>query len=125
MGRSSRQDLHSHLWRQSDTQSPESSAISSLLAPTFSTKADNVTKHVAAFRGQAPVLPESHCHPLPSKPLPTEPIRRVDLGPLGSFGHKTGFLGSQECLIRKVPQAIVAPFRRAPSFSLLVLFSQL
>ena len=114
MGRSSRQDLHSHLWRQSDTQSPEPSASSSLLAPTFSTKADNVTKHVAAFRGQAPVLPESHCHPLPSKPLPTEPIRRVDLGPLGSFGHKTGFLGSQECLIRKVPQAIVAPFRRAP-----------
>ena len=57
---------------------------------------------------------ESHHHLIPSKPLPTEPIRRVDLGPLGSFCTKPGFLGSQECLIRKVPQAIVAPFRRNP-----------
>ena len=117
VGRSSRQDLHSHLWRQSDTQSPEPSTSSTVLGSTFSNKTDTVTKHVATFRGQAPVLPESLCHPMPSKPLPTEPIRRVDLGPLGSFGHKTGFLGSQECLIRKVPQAIVAPFRRAPPAS--------
>ena len=50
-----------------------------------------------------------------SKPLPTEPIRRVDLG----FSHKPldksmRFHRGQECYIKKVPQAIVAPFRRHP-----------
>lgn len=50
-----------------------------------------------------------------SKPLPTEPIRRVDLG----FSHKPldkslRFHRGQECYIKKVPQAIVAPFRRNP-----------
>ena len=50
-----------------------------------------------------------------SKPLPTEPIRRVDLG----FSHKPldktmRFHRGHECYIKKVPQAIVAPFRRNP-----------
>ena len=117
VGRSSRQDLHSHLWRQPDNQSPEPSNTS-ILGSSFSSKPDTLTKHVASFRGGAPGgLVEPHIHHQPSKPLPTEPIRRVDLGPLGSFCNKAGFLGSQECLIRKVPQAIVAPFRRAPPAS--------
>ena len=70
--------------------------------------------NISSFCGSST---EPHHHSIPSKPLPTEPIRRVDLGPLGSFCTKPGFLGNQECLIRKVPQAIVAPFRRNPPSS--------
>jgi hypothetical protein len=48
-----------------------------------------------------------------SKPLPTEPIRRVDLG----FGRNPldkalRFHRGTECYIKKIPQAVVAPFRR-------------
>merc|ERR1719495_1232228 len=77
-------------------------------------------QRLATFRTLATNVRSSqeHLHPPPAKPLPTEPIRRVDLTPHG-YCHKPlnkvpRFLGGQECLIRKVPQAIVAPFRRNP-----------
>ena len=98
VGRSSRQDLHSHLWRQESHHSPDQYQN----VPSF---------HRGLEHQQHQQVHHSH----PSKPLPTEPIRRVDLGgrPLGS-SFKPGFLSNQECVIRKVPQAIVAPFRRNP-----------
>ena len=104
VGRSSRQDLHSHLWRQEKTRSESEYQQQSVM--------DNSVSTCRAQEQQQ----QQHHHSHLSKPLPTEPIRRVDLGgrPHSSFCTKPGFLGSQECLIRKVPQAIVAPFRRNP-----------
>jgi len=109
VGRSSRQDLHNHLWRHEKSKCETTPRI-------------NIEKdpRIASFRTLASGVrsTQDHLHLPPSKPLPTEPIRRVDLGPLG-YCHKPlnkvpRFLGGQECLIRKVPQAIVAPFRRNP-----------
>ena len=108
--RSSRQDLHSHLWRHEKSSSLSRTDPSQGCHPGEKDQLPNIS----SFCGSSS---ESHHHSIPSKPLPTEPIRRVDLGPLGSFCTKPGFLGNQECLIRKVPQAIVAPFRRNPPSS--------
>ena len=107
IGRASRQDLHNHLWREEKLKkSPgvplSSSSIQNLDANTESFGTNQPSK-IAELTLQM------------SKPLPTEPIRRVDLG----FSHKPldkslRFHRGQECYIKKVPQAIVAPFRRNP-----------
>ena len=113
---SSRQDLHSHLWKQEQQRKqpdhcPQASSSS-------------ITAKGAAYRGlisdtmrKRGLDHTSRPQPPSTKPLPTEPIRRVDL--VHGFSHKpldkTGRpLSGQECQIRKVPQAIVAPFRRNP-----------
>lgn len=109
LGRASRQDLHNHLWREEKYKHNKSHGIQSdganipnqsNLYPTISNQS---SKHTTDIKLQM------------SKPLPTEPIRRVDLG----FSHKPldksmRFHRGQECYIKKVPQAIVAPFRRNP-----------
>ena len=115
LGRSAnRQDLHSHLWRGGEekykhkSQGIHSSSsnipkLSDSMGSFGTLSNDNTAKHTTDITLQM------------SKPLPTEPIRRVDLG----FSHKPleksmRFHRGQECYIKKVPQAIVAPFRRNP-----------
>ena len=111
---SSRQDLHSHLWKQEEVPPslPQQSTSSSMTAKSAAYR--SLVSDTMRKRGMDPTA-----RPLPpsTKPLPTEPIRRVDLAqgfhhkPLDKGGRP---LSGQECLIRKVPQAIVAPFRRNP-----------
>ena len=113
---SSRQDLHSHLWKQEQQrkqpdpgQQATSSSITAKGAAYRSLISDTMRK-----RG---LDHTSRPQPPSTKPLPTEPIRRVDL--VHGFSHKPldkagRPLSGQECQIRKVPQAIVAPFRRNP-----------
>ena len=104
LGRANRQDLHTHLWREEKfgKQKPQANlAMTKGTAPPGSLVSEAL-KHTDVTLQM-------------SKPLPTEPIRRVDLG----FSHKPldkpmRFHRGQECYIKKVPQAIVAPFRRNP-----------
>jgi histone-lysine N-methyltransferase ASH1L len=117
VGRSSRQDLHNHLWRQDKSKCETKSNLQRSNAAQINVEKDPI---IASFRSLSSggKSTQDHLHLPPSKPLPTEPIRRVDLGPL-SYCNKPlnkvpRFLGGQEFLIRKVPQAIVAPFRRNP-----------
>ena len=117
MGRaSSRQDLHSHLWKQDEPSQPLSSSASSS-STTVTSKAAAYRSLVSETMRKRGLDPTSRPQTSSTKPLPTEPIRRVDLvqgychKPLDKSGRP---LSGQECLIRKVPQAIVAPFRRNP-----------
>ena len=106
LGRSSRQDLHSHLWRHEKSRCEPKSGYEGGASRHVNTETEPGA-NISSYQSQ------SHPQPQPSKPLPTEPIRRVDLGPLGGYCNKPGF-GSQEMVMKKVPQAIVAPFRRHP-----------
>ena len=117
VGRSSRQDLHNHLWRQEKSKCETKSNLQRSTTSQMNVEKD---PRISSFRtlSSGTRTTQEHLHLPPSKPLPTEPIRRVDLGPLGYCNKPLNkvprFLGGQECLIRKVPQAIVAPFRRNP-----------
>ena len=115
LGRSSRQDLHSHLWRHEKSRSEPKSGYEGGSSRHVNHESEQGASISSSYRGTVDHHHHSQPHPQPqpSKPLPTEPIRRVDLGPLGGYCNKPGF-GSQECVIKKVPQAIVAPFRRHP-----------
>merc|ERR1719210_1314702 len=115
---SSRQDLHSHLWKQDEPAlTPSSSSSASSPSGTVTSKAAAYRNLVSETMRKRGLDPTSRPQMSSTKPLPTEPIRRVDLvqgychKPLDKSGRP---LSGQECLIRKVPQAIVAPFRRNP-----------
>ena len=115
---SSRQDLHSHLWKQDEPAlTPSSSSSASSPSGTVTSKAAAYRSLVSETMRKRGLDPTSRPQMSSTKPLPTEPIRRVDLvqgychKPLDKSGRP---LSGQECLIRKVPQAIVAPFRRNP-----------
>ena len=115
MGRaSSRQDLHSHLWKQDEPSQTQSSSSPSSSSASKAAAYRSLVSETMRKRGlEQTTRPQTSS----TKPLPTEPIRRVDLvqgychKPLDKSGRP---LSGQECLIRKVPQAIVAPFRRNP-----------
>ena len=110
LGRASRQDLHNHLWRE-EKYKHKSPGIQpgSLNIPNLSDSSSLFASLPSELSKHTDITLQM------SKPLPTEPIRRVDLG----FSHKPldkslRFHRGQECYIKKVPQAIVAPFRRTP-----------
>ena len=64
--------------------------------------------------GVSPAVEVQHLCQL-SKPLPTEPIRRVDLAfSRNPLDKALRFHRGTECYIKKIPQAVVAPFRRHP-----------